>query len=453
MRWNLPADDLPTAWFNVAPHLRMPLEPPLHPGAREPIDHDDLAPVFPMALIAQEVSTAPTIDIPGPVLDVLRSWWSTSLVRATRLEKPLGTPARISHKDESVSPAGSHKPNTAVPQAYDNEAYYSKDEGMTRLSTETAVGQWARALEFASSLYGLECMVHMAYMVRASFEEKPYRRTLMETWGARVVPSPVDDATHPGSLGSAISDADHDPAGRDGSHYSLGSVLNHVLPHQTVIGLEAKRQRQLAGKRLPDVVIGSCGGGSNLGGIRLPSVPDDGVRLAAVEPTSCPSLAGGAHRLRLRRHGRPHPTATHVHARTRLRPSVHPRRRLALPRQFAHHHQLARETGTHGGARISAIQDVPGRPAARSHAGDGPIRRGDPRDPCGHRRSAHRQGAGRGACDPLHLLGAWPCWTSPHTTTSCTTAWWTERAPRYGISTAIMSTSFFDLGAYAPRQR
>ena len=285
MRWNLPPDDLPTAWFNVAPHLPAPLEPPLHPATREPIGPDDLAPLFPMALIAQEVSTEPTIDIPGPVLDVLRLWRPTPLVRATRLEAALGTPARIYYKDESVSPAGSHKPNTAVPQAY-----YNKVEGVPRLTTETGAGQWGSALSFATSLFGLECMV---YMVRASFEQKPYRRMLMETWGGSVVPSPVDDPGHPGSLGSAISDAVRDAVGRSDSHYALGSVLNHVLLHQTVIGLEAKQQLELAGERLPDVVIGSCGGGSNLGGISLPFVPDDGVRLLAVEPASCPTLTQG----------------------------------------------------------------------------------------------------------------------------------------------------------------
>ena len=285
MRWNLSPQDLPTAWFNVAPHLPAPLEPPLHPGTREPLGPEDLAPLFPMALIAQEVSTESTVDIPGPVLDVLALWRPTPLVRATRLEQALGTPARIYYKDESVSPAGSHKPNTAVPQAY-----YNKAEGVARLTTETGAGQWGSALAFASSVFGLECMV---YMVRASFEQKPYRRMLMETWGARVAPSPVEDATHPGSLGTAISDAVRDAAGRKDSHYSLGSVLNHVLLHQTIIGLEAKQQLQMAGERLPDVVIGSCGGGSNLGGISLPFVPDEGVRLVAVEPASCPTLTAG----------------------------------------------------------------------------------------------------------------------------------------------------------------
>ena len=281
----LDESELPTHWYNLVADLPEPPPPPLHPGTLQPIGPDDLAPLFPMALIAQEVSTEPTVDIPGPVLDVLRLWRPTPLVRATRLEAALGTPARIYYKDESVSPAGSHKPNTAVPQAY-----YNKVEGVPRLTTETGAGQWGSALSFATSLFGLECMV---YMVRASFEQKPYRRMLMETWGGSVVPSPVDDPGHPGSLGSAISDAVRDAVGRSDSHYALGSVLNHVLLHQTVIGLEAKQQLELAGERLPDVVIGSCGGGSNLGGISLPFVPDDGVRLLAVEPASCPTLTEG----------------------------------------------------------------------------------------------------------------------------------------------------------------
>ena len=284
-RWNLPADRVPEAWFNVADHLPSPLQPPLHPATREPIGPDDLAPLFPMALIAQEVSTEPWIDVPGEVLDVLRLWRPTPLVRATRLEAALGTPARIYYKDESASPAGSHKPNTAVAQAF-----YNRQEGVRRLATETGAGQWGSALALAASLFGLECKV---YMVRSSFEQKPYRRMMIETWGGQVEPSPVDDPSHPGSLGSAISDAVRDAAGRDDTHYALGSVLNHVLLHQTVIGLEAREQMALAGENGPDVVVGSCGGGSNLGGISLPYVPDEGVRLVAVEPSSCPTLTSG----------------------------------------------------------------------------------------------------------------------------------------------------------------
>jgi tryptophan synthase beta chain len=284
MRFILTDDRLPQAWFNVAPHLPEPLAPPLHPGTRQPVGPDDLAPLFPMALIGQEVSAQPWIDIPGEVLDVLRAWRPTPLVRATRLEQALGTPARIYYKDESVSPAGSHKPNTAVPQAF-----YNKAEGVARLTTETGAGQWGSALAFATARFGLECKV---YMVRASYDQKPYRRVMMEVWGADVEPSPVDDPDHPGSLGSAISDAVRDAVGRDDSHYSLGSVLNHVLLHQTVIGLEAKEQLALAGEERPDLIIGSCGGGSNLGGIALPFVPD-GIDMLAVEPSSCPTLTAG----------------------------------------------------------------------------------------------------------------------------------------------------------------
>jgi tryptophan synthase beta chain len=281
----MPPESVPEAWFNVVPRLKEPIAPPLHPGTREPAGPQDLAPLFPMALILQEVSTDPWISIPGPVLDVLRLWRPTPLVRARRLEKALDTPARIYYKDESVSPAGSHKPNTAVPQVY-----YNREEGTKRIATETGAGQWGSALAFACSLFGLTCKV---YMVRASYQQKPYRRLMMETWGGEVVPSPVDKPDSPGSLGMAITDAVRDAGGREDTHYSLGSVLNHVLLHQTVIGLEAKEQLQAAGEEKPDLVIGCCGGGSNLGGIALPFVPDEGVELLAVEPTSCATLTTG----------------------------------------------------------------------------------------------------------------------------------------------------------------
>jgi len=282
----LSEEQIPTAWFNVLPVMPEPLQPPLHPATREPVGPDDLAPLFPMGLIAQEVSTDQWIDIPGEVLDILRLWRPTPLVRAEPLEAALGTPARIYYKDESISPAGSHKPNTAVAQAF-----YNKAEGVQRLTTETGAGQWGSALAYACAQFGIDCKV---YMVRASYDQKPYRKILMETWGGEVVPSPVDQPDHPGSLGLAISDAVRDAAGRDDSHYSLGSVLNHVLLHQTVIGLEAKEQLALAGDARPDVVIGCCGGGSNLSGIALPFVPDDDVRLVAAEPSSCPTLTEGA---------------------------------------------------------------------------------------------------------------------------------------------------------------
>src|SRR5205814_6144451 len=206
-RFVLPQGEIPTAWYNALPDLPEPMQPPLHPGTKEPVGPDDLAPLFPMALIEQEMTGAPTVDIPGPVLDILRLWRPTPLVRATRLEEALGTPARIYYKDESLSPAGSHKPNTAVAQAY-----YNMEAGTSRLATETGAGQWGTALAFACAQFDLECKV---YMVRASFEQKPYRKILMETWGASVVPSPVDDEGHPGSLGLASSDAVRDAASRE----------------------------------------------------------------------------------------------------------------------------------------------------------------------------------------------------------------------------------------------
>jgi tryptophan synthase beta chain len=285
MRFDLDAEKMPTAWFNALPVLPEPLQPPLHPATREPVGPDDLAPLFPMALIAQEMAAERWVDIPGEVLDVLRLWRPTPLVRAERLERALGTPARIYFKDESVSPAGSHKPNTAVPQAF-----YNAQAGVPRLTTETGAGQWGTALSFACRQYDLACKV---YMVRASYDQKPYRTVLMETWGSEVVASPVDQPDHPGSLGLAISDAVRDAASRDDTHYSLGSVLNHVLLHQTIIGLEAKEQLALAGEARPDVVLGCCGGGSNLGGIALPFLEDAAVRLVAAEPSSCPTLTEG----------------------------------------------------------------------------------------------------------------------------------------------------------------
>ena len=299
-RWTLPGDRIPEAWFNVAPHLPEPLAPPLHPATRQPVGPDDLAPLFPMAHIAQEVATEPWIDIPGEVLDILKLWRPTPLVRATRLEQALGTPARIYFKDESVSPAGSHKPNTAVPQAFFNKA-----EGVTRLTTETGAGQWGSALAFASQVFGLECKV---YMVRASYDGKPYRRSIMETWGASVTPSPSpetnagravldQDPDSPGSLGIAISEACEDAATRSDTHYALGSVLNHVLLHQTVIGLELKAQLEQAGVE-PDVLVACVGGGSNFGGFTFPLLAEKlagrrEVRVVAVEPTAAPTLTKG----------------------------------------------------------------------------------------------------------------------------------------------------------------
>lgn len=293
--------DLPTHWYNIQADLPAPLPPVIHPGTLQPLGPQDLAPLFPMELIKQEVSRERWVEIPEPVRDIWRQWRPTPLYRAYRLERHLDTPARIYYKWEGVSPAGSHKPNTAVAQAY-----YNRQEGVRRLTTETGAGQWGSALAFACRAFDLECKV---YMVRVSYEQKPYRRLLMEAWGATVLPSPspetqagravlARDPESPGSLGIAISEAVEEAAGREDTKYALGSVLNHVLLHQTVIGLEARRQFELAGD-WPDVVVGCVGGGSNFAGFAFPFVRDKltgerpGLRVVAVEPQACPSLTKG----------------------------------------------------------------------------------------------------------------------------------------------------------------
>ena len=300
-RYTLSERDIPKTWYNVIPDLPAPLPPPLHPGTGKPAGPQDLAPIFPMALIEQEVSAAPGIAIPEPVLDVLRLWRPTPLYRAHRLEQALGTPAKIFYKYEGVSPAGSHKTNTSVAQAY-----YNKAAGIKRLSTETGAGQWGSALSYACNIFGIECMV---YMVKCSFYQKPHRRTIMECWGANCVPSPSErtssgreilaaDPDCPGSLGIAISEAIEDAASRQDTNYSLGSVLNHVLLHQTIIGQEAIEQLKLA-DAFPDIVIGCCGGGSNFGGLAFPFVPlkagGKDIRLVAVEPAACPTMTRGVY--------------------------------------------------------------------------------------------------------------------------------------------------------------
>jgi len=300
-RYTLSERDIPKTWYNVIPDLPAPLEPPLHPGTGAPAGPQDLAPIFPMALIEQEVSAEPSIAIPEPVLDVLRLWRPTPLYRAHRLEQALGTPAKIFYKYEGVSPAGSHKTNTSIAQAY-----YNKDAGIKRLSTETGAGQWGSALSYACNVFGIECMV---YMVKCSFYQKPHRRTIMQAWGANCIPSPSDktaagrevlaaDPECPGSLGIAISEAVEDAASRPDTNYSLGSVLNHVLLHQTIIGQEAIEQLKLA-NAFPDIVIGCCGGGSNFGGLAFPFVPikasGKDIRLVAVEPAACPTMTRGVY--------------------------------------------------------------------------------------------------------------------------------------------------------------
>jgi tryptophan synthase beta chain len=293
--------DLPTRWYNIQADLETPLPPPLHPGTGQPIGPQDLAPLFPMELIKQEVSQERWIEIPEEVRDIYRLWRPTPLYRARRLEKALDTPARIYYKYEGVSPAGSHKPNTAVAQAY-----YNKKEKVARLSTETGAGQWGSALSQACSFFGLQCKV---YMVKVSYQQKPYRRILMETFGAQVVPSPSadtqagkkvlqQDPDSPGSLGIAISEAVEDAATRDDTKYSLGSVLNHVLMHQTVIGLETKKQLERADAEA-DIVVGCIGGGSNFAGFSFPFAGEKLTgknkkrRIVAVEPSACPSLTKG----------------------------------------------------------------------------------------------------------------------------------------------------------------
>ncbi len=294
----LSEEDLPKQWYNLAADLPTPMQPPLGPDGN-PISPEMLAPVFPMNLVEQEVSQERWIDIPEPIRELLLRWRPSPLHRAVHLEKALGTPARIYYKNESVSPAGSHKPNTAVAQAW-----YNKEFGIKRLTTETGAGQWGSALSFACSLIGLECKV---FMVRISFDQKPFRKVMMQTWGGRCVPSPSEETQAgrdildkhpdtPGSLGIAISEAIEaavtDESGQ--TRYSLGSVLNHVMLHQTVIGLEAQKQLAVAGEKKPDIVIGCAGGGSNFAGLAFPFVNDKingaDIEIIPVEPASCPTM-------------------------------------------------------------------------------------------------------------------------------------------------------------------
>jgi tryptophan synthase beta chain len=300
VKYLLTEERIPKFWYNLVADLPSPPPPVLHPGSKQPVGPADLAPLFPMSLIAQEVSSEREIEIPGPVRDVYRQWRPTPLFRARRLEKALDTPARIYYKYEGVSPAGSHKPNTAVAQAF-----YNKEAGVKRITTETGAGQWGSALAFAGALFGIEIDV---YMVRVSYDQKPYRRALMETYGARCVASPSNEtqagravlaqrADHPGSLGIAISEAVEMAAQREDTKYALGSVLNHVLLHQTVIGQEAMAQLEMAGDD-PDVIVGCTGGGSNFAGIAFPFLGQQlrgGRRrkIVAVEPAACPSLTRG----------------------------------------------------------------------------------------------------------------------------------------------------------------
>ncbi len=300
IKYVLGEESIPKYWYNLVADLPLAPPPALHPGTLQPLGPDDLAPLFPMALIQQEVSTEREIEIPGPVREVYRQWRPTPLYRARRLEKALDTPARIYYKYEGVSPAGSHKPNTAVAQAF-----YNREAGIRRLVTETGAGQWGSSLAFAGALFGLEVEV---YMVRVSYDQKPYRRALMETYGARCVASPSNETQsgrailaqrpdHPGSLGIAISEAVEMAAQRADTNYSLGSVLNHVLLHQTVIGQEAMAQMEMADD-YPDVIVGCTGGGSNFAGLAFPFLGAQlrggkKARFVAIEPEACPSLTRG----------------------------------------------------------------------------------------------------------------------------------------------------------------
>ena len=299
----LSESEMPTRWYNIIPDLPAPPPPPLHPGTLEPVGPDDLSPLFPMELILQEVSGESYIDIPGEVLDVYRLWRPSPLYRAHRLEKLLDTPAKIFYKYEGVSPAGSHKPNTAVPQAY-----YNAQQGVRKITTETGAGQWGSALAFATAQYGLECEV---WQVRASYDAKPHRKTMMEVWGATVHPSPSDlteagrkilaeDPDSPGSLGIAISEAIEVCVQDEDTKYSLGSVLNHVLMHQTIIGEEALLQLAKVGET-PDLLVGCTGGGSNFAGLSFPFLREKmagnmNPTIRCVEPAACPSLTKGEYR-------------------------------------------------------------------------------------------------------------------------------------------------------------
>ncbi len=300
VKYLLPESEIPTHWINLLPDLPGDPLPPLHPATLQPAGPDDLTPIFPMGLIMQEVSPEPEIEIPEPVREVYKSWRPTPLFRARRLERELDTPARIYYKYEGVSPAGSHKPNTAVAQAYENA-----QAGIRRLATETGAGQWGSALAFACALFGLECEV---FMVGSSYDQKPYRRSMMQTWGATVHRSPSDltqagiaNAGHStGSLGIAISEAVEVAAQRDDTNYSLGSVLNHVCLHQTVIGQEAAAQLAMADEQ-PDVVVGCVGGGSNFAGLAFPFIRqvlrgEANLRFVAAEPAACPTLTRGVYR-------------------------------------------------------------------------------------------------------------------------------------------------------------
>ena len=403
-KFQLDESEMPTRWYNVLHDLPTPPPPVLHPGTGQPVGPDDLAPLFPMDLILQEIATEQYVDIPEEVLDVYRLWRPSPLYRAHRLEKALDTPARIYYKYEGVSPAGSHKPNTAVPQAF-----YNARAGIKRLTTETGAGQWGTALAFACAQYGLACEV---WQVRASYDQKPYRRMMIETFGGTVHPSPSDLteagrtilAAHPdstGSLGIAISEAVEVAAADPTSNYALGSVLNHVLMHQTIIGEEALLQLAQAGET-PDLLVGCTGGGSNFGGLMFPFLreklggPDEPDR-ARGRAGRLPLADPGHLRLRLRRHRRDDAVDEDAHARPRLRAGPDPCRWSALPRDEPADQPSLRD-GRDRGGRQAADRVLRRGGAVRPYRGhragagaDARARGSRRRKPCGARRPGRRR--------------------------------------------------------------
>ena len=407
----LPESDIPTHFYNIAPDLPTPMPPPLHPGTKEPIGPEALAPIFPMGLIKQEVSLEPWIEIPDEVRDIYRLYRPTPVFRARALEEFLDTPAKIYYKSEHVSPVGSHKLNTALVQAWMN-----KQEGVKRLATETGAGQWGSALACACRLMGLECMV---YMVRVSYDFKPYRRIMMKTYGADIVasPSPLTRAGRhileqhpdsPGSLGIAISEAIEDAAGRDDTKYALGSVLNHVMLHQTIIGLEAKKQMEMAGD-YPDILIACHGGGSNFAGLTFPFLKDKlngdrkALRAIACGALVVPDADEGPARVRLRRHRRHHAAHDDAHAGAQLHTAAGARGRPAVPRVRAARQPPARRRDDRGGGVRSAhrLRERRAVRAVRGHHSGARVRaRRARRDAAGLARARVR----REEDDPLQPL-------------------------------------------------
>jgi tryptophan synthase beta chain len=397
----LSEDQIPKAWYNIAADLPIPPAPVLHPGTGQPIGPADLAPLFPMALIGQEVSAEREIEIPEPVREAYRLYRPSPLFRAHRLEKVLDTPAHIYYKYEGGSPAGSHKPNTAIAQAF-----YNKQEGTKRIATETGAGQWGSALAFAGALFDLEVKV---YMVRASYDQKPYRRILMETYGASVVPSPSPTTNYgravlaehpdsPGSLGMAISEAVEDAATRDDTKYSLGSVLNHVLIHQSVVGLEAIQQMAMAGEE-PDVIIACAGGGSNFAGLAFPFLGQTfrggrKYRVIAVEPEAAPSLTRGVYAYDYGDTGKMAPIVKMYTLGADFIPEP-------IHAGGLRYHGMAPMVSllmNHGDIEARAVHQ--GRAFAAAVA----FARVVPRDPGGHRRGDRRQGDRRDEGDPVQPL-------------------------------------------------